>query len=411
MHRALLTLIVLAAVVQPAAASPQKRCARIERRLVAVEGQLAVHPEFPRLLRKQQRYARSYADRCVALNHVQVLGTHNSYHVQPRPTLLAALLAITPLFRAWEYTHLPLDQQFSTQGIRQIELDVYTDPAGGLFATRHGLLYVDEDPVSGLPALDQPGLKVIHIPDVDFETRCLTFVECLQTIDLWSHLNPGHLPITVLVELKDEAIPDIFDLGFVTPIPFGAADLDALDAEIRSVFPEGQIITPDDVRGRAATLEQAVLTTGWPLLSRARGKVLFLMDNGGGLRDLYRAGRPNLEGRVLFTNATPGDADAAFVKRNDPLEGDPDDIPDLVRAGYLVRTRTDGDTEEARSGDTTMRDAAIVSGAQYVSTDYPVENPAFGTGYKVEIPGGLPARCNPVNAPSGCRAAALEHFR
>jgi hypothetical protein len=43
-----------------------------------------------------------------------------------------------------------------------------------------------------------------------------------------------------------------------------------------------------------------------------------------------------------------------------------------------------------------------------VSTDYPVPNPEFGTGYFVEIPGGAPGRCNPVNAPAGCRTPFIE---
>jgi hypothetical protein len=112
-----------------------------------------------------------------------------------------------------------------------------------------------------------------------------------------------------------------------------------------------------------------------------------------------------LDGRVLFTNSSPGSADAAFVERNDPLSAD---IPGLIETGYIVRTRADADTEQARSGDTTDRDAALASGAQYVSTDYPVPDPALGTGYFVEIPGGAPGRCNPVNAPPGCRSAPLE---
>src|SRR3989442_9701626 len=52
------------------------------------------------------------ADGCVALNEIQVLGSHNSYHVEPRPALLAAFLAINPVFEAWEYTHDPLGDQF-----------------------------------------------------------------------------------------------------------------------------------------------------------------------------------------------------------------------------------------------------------------------------------------------------------
>ncbi len=130
------------------------------------------------------------------------------------------------------------------------------------------------------------------------------------------------------------------------------------------------------------------------------------MDNGGGDRLLYLDGRPNLEGRVLFTNGVPGEADAAFVKRNDP-QGSFDEIQQLVADGYLVRTRADADTDEGRSGDTTRRDAALASGAQFVSTDYPEPDPDFGTGYELRFEDGRPARCNPVSAPAGCRDTAL----
>ena len=112
------------------------------------------------------------------------------------------------------------------------------------------------------------------------------------------------------------------------------------------------MITPDDVRGARATLEEAVLDDGWPTLGQSRGKVMFLMDNGGPYRSRYLAGHPSLEGRVLFTNAEPGQPDAAFVKRNDAI-ADFDRHPALVEQGYVVRTRADADTVEARTDDTT----------------------------------------------------------
>jgi hypothetical protein len=93
---------------------------------------------------------------------------------------------------------------------------------------------------------------------------------------------------------------------------------------------------------------------------------------------------------------------------NDP-EKQQAEIQSLVKQGFLIRTRADADTLEARSGDTTMRDAALASGAQFVSTDYPVPNPDFGTGFFVEIPGGTPARCNPINAPADCIALDIEN--
>ena len=396
----------------PTVASRARRCERIARRLDARERRTLARPGCDaaegcttRQRRRWARLAATFADGCVALNQVQVLGSHNSYHIEPRPALLAALLAFSPVFSQIEFTHLPLPTQFSEQGIRQIEIDVFADPAGGLYARREGLAIIGENPDSGIPALSQPGFKVLHLQDIDFETTCVTFVECLQQVKAWSDGHRGHLPIMILVEAKDDVLPPIID--FTIPVPIGVAEFTALDAEIRSVFPPEQMITPDDLRRGRATLDDAVRNLGWPPLGAARGKVLFCLDNGGSKRDDYRAGSPALEGRVLFTNASPGDSDAAFVEQNDPL-ADPARIPDLVQAGYIVRTRADADTVQARTGATLQRDTALESGAQYVSSDYPVPDPDFGTGYFVKIPDGAPGRCNPVNAPAGCRSLALE---
>ena len=77
--------------------------------------------------------------------------------------------------------------------------------------------------------------------------------------------------------------------------------------------------------------------------------------------------------------------------------------------GFIVRTRSDAGTLEARADDPTRREAALGSGAQYVSTDYeePDPRPEFND-FVVSIPDGDPGRCNPVNAPPGCRNFALE---
>jgi hypothetical protein len=356
--------------------------------------------------RPARKLRNRIADRCVALNEIQVLGTHNSYHIQPRPEFMSYLLSLTSALNAWQYTHPPLDQQFSNEGVRQIELDVWADPNGGLFARRGGLILIGEDPNSGIPDLQLPGFKVLHIQDFDFETNCLTFGKCLGTIKHWSDTHRGHLPLVILVEIKDDVLGNLGGVNPAIPVPIGPAELDALDEEIWSVFPRRQVITPDDVRRGRSTLEEAVLGLGWPRLGVARGKVLFLMDNAS-RRDLYIAGHPSLAGRALFTNSNPGSPDGAFVEINDSFDSS---IPGTVAAGYLVRTRADSDTVEARANDTSTRDAAIASGAQYVSTDYPEPDPQIGTPYFVAIPGGTPARCNPVNAPAGCRDGALERL-
>src|SRR5690606_1893913 len=147
----------------------------------------------------------------------------------------------------------------------------------------------------------------------------------------------------------------------------------------------------------------------WPRLSEARGHVVFALDNTDAHRDAYIDGASSLDDRVLFVSAPAGDPMSAFLKLNEALGEDEAAIREHVAAGYLVRTRADIPTREARSGDTSRRDAAFRTGAQYVSTDYPEVSP-FGSGYIARLPGAeaLAARCNPVNAPTGCRDEWLE---
>lgn len=343
------------------------------------------------------------------INHMQVVGSHNSYHVQPFPELFDLLAAFAlPLAEAFEYTHVPLPQQFAEQGVRQIELDIFHDPQGALYEFPIGLQLALGEEAMPLAGMDLPGFKVLHVQEIDYETTCQTLIECLVEVKEWSDAHPHHVPIMILIEAKDSAIEDPLDLGFLVPPPIRAAELDLLDAEIRSVFPREQLITPDDVRGSRATLEEAVLADGWPTVASVRGKVMFALDNGGVIKDEYIDGHPSLRGRVLFTSSGPGEDEAGFVKLNDAIDSF-DRIQELVAAGFIVRTRADSpEGREARNDDTMRRDAALASGAQYVSTDYPVPNPDFGTEYQVQMPGGMPVRCNPISAPADCTALRLE---
>lgn len=98
----------------------------------------------------------------VRLNELQVLGSHNSYHLRPEQAVLDGVSAINPALAAEiDYEHLPLTAQLEDHGIRQLELDVYADPDGGRFAERPALEIVGLPTASGEPALDEPGFKVL----------------------------------------------------------------------------------------------------------------------------------------------------------------------------------------------------------------------------------------------------------
>jgi len=340
----------------------------------------------------------------VRLNEVQVLASHNSYHLEPEPTLFAALRGFLGAEAdGLQYTHRPLAEQFDA-GVRAVELDVFADDAtGGRYAAPVLVRLLGLAPVD--PAFAEPGLKVFHIQEVDYRSTCTQFSDCLGQIRAWSDAHPGHLPITVQLEAKDGTIPDP-GLGFVTPIPWSQTTFGQLEAEIRSVFPADRVLSPADVRGRSATLRDAVTSGRWPRLDAARGQVLFVLDDKGAKRDAYRAEVPDLADRSIFVDVPETDPDAGITVVNDPV-GDAGRIRSLVEAGFIVRTRADADTVQARSGDTTQRDAALASGAQYVSTDYVRPDDRFGTGYMVDLPGDTAARCNPVNAPRRCARANL----
>lgn len=338
------------------------------------------------------------------LNQIQVIGSHNSYHLGLAPSETAWLTKLNPKSAAGlDYRHPALDVQLSN-GVRQVEIDVYADVNGGRYAHPANLKFVADAGLPADPPFDpqglflKPGFKVMHAQDVDYRSNCQPFTGCLAVILNWSKAHPGHLPIFVLIETKDGKSRD----WQVETEKFTPAVFDDLDKEIRSVIPAARMIVPDQIRGKHATLEEAVLAGGWPALESARGKLIFLMDQR---REgpHYLEGHPSLKGRVIFTNAEPGSPDAAFVEENDPLK-DPALIPSLVRKGYLVRTRTDADTVQARSGDTKMRDAAMASGAQILSSDYYFNEKASWTGFNVSFPGGKVARCNPVLSAPDCGA-------
>lgn len=343
------------------------------------------------------------SDHCIRLNQIQVLGTHNSYKLGLPSILIEAL---NPMIPGWsqniEYGHRTLTEQFEELGIRQIELDIFADPDGGLFAEPKGALLANDTEFLDQDVMNEPGFKILHVQDIDYRSTCLTFISCLEEVRDWSQSNPTHFPIMILVELKDSQNVTRGEFSMTRPIPFDADLIMDVDNEIWSVFDRSHVITPDDVRGDFETLEEAILNSGWPTLADSRGKVLFGLDNTGRHKDEYLELSPTLEKLAMFVSSPPGESTGGFIKMNNVLSS-MDEISDYTERGFLVRTRSDIPTEEARSGDTTRRDMALESGAQYISTDYPELSP-FGSGYIVTLPGAVSAaRCNPVSAPEGCR--------
>ncbi|TCC43844.1 hypothetical protein E0H75_36775 [Kribbella capetownensis] len=344
------------------------------------------------------------------LNQIQMMGSHNSYHRELSAAEQKVQQAQNPGSVDLWYSHASIPAQLEDQNIRTLELDLLPDPDGGLYTYPLIRKLTGQGPLTD-PAMAQPGIKIMHIPDFDYNTNCDTFVLCLQQVKSWSDKHPDHVPITINLELK-QSDPNVVAAGGVQSPPWDAAALDGVDREIRSVFPEKTLLTADDVRKPGLTLEQSVLTKGWPKLDAVRGQVLFYFDNGGpgAIRDLYLAGKPNLEGRAVFTRGPEGQPDAAITQVNDPRGANQAEIQRLVSKGYLIRTRSDEPLATIRDNETSRVGIALASGAQVVTTDFPVVGMAarYDSDFVAKLPGHTAVRCNPVSAPQWCRGNVAE---
>lgn len=301
------------------------------------------------------------------INHIQMKGTHNSYHVEP---------LVSPT-REYMYTHEELNVQASQLGVRQFEIDVWWDI--------------------------REGLRVYH-NQYDSGTTCPTFENCMNTLLEWSNANPNHHTTFIWIEPKDwpEQSMDITTTVQMSGI------LDEIESEITQFWPRNKTITPADVQGNYPSLSDALANEGWPLIEDSRGKAIFVLLATGGMREIYLEDYFPI-GRMfpMFTSQddSPSYAQAIF-SLTDPI-GDGDEIERLAAEGYIVRTRADSGGEEADNNDTSRLEAALSSGAHSISTDYPAKVESIE--YWVEIPGGTPSRCNPVSAPDQCSSENIEY--
>ncbi len=343
------------------------------------------------------------------INQLKVLGSHNSYKVGPYQPLFEWMLSMNDLsadidVNELDYTHEPLVTQFDQYGIRQVEIDIHYDPDGGLFYNRKGHQFISEPEESGIPELLQPGMKVLHLADFDYNTHHYTFIDALEEMKGWSDMHPNHLPLFVMIEPKSESVQEALSfLDLTIVLEFTADAMNAIDDEIEQVFGSDldQVITPDDVRGTYATLNQAVLDKAWPLLEDARGKLIFVMLASSSEKTNYLQGHAGLSDRAMFLFSEAGEPECAFISKDDPVNSF-DEIQTLVKDGYIIRTRSDNGTHEARTGDYSQMNSAFSCGAQLISTDYYRPDPrhdtsAVWTDFQVRFPNGELAFVNPVN--------------
>jgi hypothetical protein len=350
------------------------------------------------------------------INQLQIVGTHNSYAQPVDPKVLDLVSPIISgmmqkyssmmseeqkekfkeyhpngmdLKEGLNYNHPDFTEQLNAN-LRGLEIDVYYDPEGNRFSHPASYQVLQEKGVTDLASfntegLDKPGFKVLHMADIDFRTHYPTLKDALTALRNWSDQHPGHTPVFMMIEAKDSGFPVLENSTKV--LPFDQKAYDDLDEEIIKYLGKNKIITPKEVQGKYNTLREAVTHNNWPTLSESKGKFIFMLLPGSA-GTLSSKNNPylingSLKERLMFLNSEPDDSFAAFILRDNAIVRQKE-IQDLVKKGFMVRTRSDIETYEAKVNDLTRSKAAFSSGAQVISTDFFRPGNTYDTPYFVQ---------------------------
>lgn len=326
----------------------------------------------------------------IKINQIQLIGSHNSYKLPVPEGIMAQLQSEnTELAAGLDYSHPPVWEQLA-MGLRLLELDLYRDPEGGRFSQPLGQAFLETEALDSVKkaAFDRSGFKVFHVQDIDYNSHHPLLVDYLEEMKRWSLLHPNHLPVFITVNAEDDNYPE---RGLTEALPFDAPSFRELDQILQEVLGAEKLLTPTEVTGSHPDLKTAVTESGWPSLDSARGKFIWILDEKGEKMEAYLSGAKS---PVFFVTAPESHPMSGIHILNDPIEHQ-DEIQSLVSKGYLVRTRADADTREARSNETVRREMAFESGAQLISTDYYLPDVRFEGGYQVSFSDGGYWRWNP----------------
>jgi len=313
------------------------------------------------------------------MNEIRVLASHNSYKVAPSERTMKfinrfkAVLGEENQPFQLAYNHVPIPEQLSIYHIRGLELDVYNDPKGGRYFKHRLNIFIPKQRVKEekYQALKLPGFKIIHIPDIDYQTNYQTLSSALDALNQWSIENPQHAPIFVNIELKGSALGDeafILRLfGFKKAIPYDNPSLDSMDHLFRAKL--STLYSPKDFLNREQTLQDRILHQGWPTLGEVKGRVFIIVQGSGS--HLY----PMLGNAFLYGNAE--NPNGIFMLCDDPFSNET--LIQKNRNTHMIRTRTDAGTIEARTNDYNRLNKALSTGAQILSTDYYQPDPKIGS--------------------------------
>lgn len=296
----------------------------------------------------------------IKFNEMSFLGTHNSYQtpaIEETKKLYGNLSTLTFGYYSSEtgdFESETLTNQLNC-GIRSFELDIETFDRDG-----------------------EISFTCMHSPYLEMATSCYDFSLTLKEISMWSDNNPNHLPITVIIEPKGLFIPlenmEFFNLDYAR----------ALDEVLREGLGD-KLFTPADMLRDYSSFGEMRAADDWCKVKDMLGKVVILLHEGDVTED-YIGLDPSIKSQAMFPMLREKDIDrdcTSFIISNKPDELLEISEEVIGEKKIMVRTRADKFTQITEE----RRENAFASGANIISTDYPVRTDLQPGDYAVTFGG------------------------
>ena len=281
----------------------------------------------------------------VKYNEVQFLATHNSYQI-----------AATDEYKKFCYTVSDLTLGIVKTDIAEFEMDTLTEQL------ELGIRGLEVD----IETVDKNGdvsFIVTHNPLYDNTTSCYDFETALEEIKLWSDHNPGHLPVTIIIEPKKN-VPAVYNMKNLT-----LEYTHILDELLREKMGD-TLLTPAEMMGDYESLGEMRENDGWLTLEETMGKVIFLLHDTTVTSDYIKQDK-TIKTQAMFPMLRYNDRDesyASFIIDNDPGTALRHEAESVDKYNLIVRTRADFFPDFSDK----MYENADKCSSQIISTDYPV---------------------------------------
>ncbi len=283
----------------------------------------------------------------IKFNELRYIATHNSYQTEAVDEYKKIYINLSELTfglvseKSGMFVSPTVTEQLSN-GVYSLEIDIETFDRNG-----------------------EISFTCMHSPTLDMTTSCYDFSLLLKEISMWSDNNPNHLPITIIIEPKSFFIP-LEDMEF-----FNFDYALALDSALRAGLGD-KLFTPADMLRDYESFGAMRAADDWCKVSDMLGKVLILLHDCS-VTQKYIEIDPSIKSQAMFPMLRENDAEldyASFLLINDPKKAFGSSGEIIEDDKFVVRTRADSFTSVSEK----KRDFALESGAQIVSTDYPVKS-------------------------------------